>query len=461
MPLKNIKFLKTSHVKLAFTNKAMTSYGGFSVIAKLFESIELRKHVEAMFPFIEVSPNATGVFSKVLRFGLTVLAGGRRFSHTMFLGDSLEIYEAIFSVKRITKSISSVTRFFNRVKSFQAVEYVSDRLWRYTIDRIIPWHKVKSDYLTLDSTVVTRYGEQEGACVGYNPKKRGRPSHHPLLAFLNKNQFVVNLWNRPGNTSSFNNCLEFAKQTWARLEGKLKILGVLCDSAFYQEAFLKFVDDKKVPFTIAVVMHKIIQQQIAQITDWKKVDNFISVCEFGFRHDKWERFRRYIVVRQEVSQNKKATGKQLSLFEKDPEISRYRYGCYSTSHTETPEEIWRTYRLRASDEGVIRESKYDFALDGFSLDCFYAVETAMLFRVLFYNIVQSFRLQVLPDSEKGETLHTLRMKYLLIPSVLGRDGKEIILRLGVRAKKMKQKILWILAQIDNQIPKRIAFGPAF
>lgn len=28
----------------------------------------------------------------------------------------------------------------------------------------------------------TRYGEQEGAEVGYNPVKRGRPSHHPLVA---------------------------------------------------------------------------------------------------------------------------------------------------------------------------------------------------------------------------------------------------------------------------------------
>ncbi|MEK7083943.1 MAG: transposase, partial [Patescibacteria group bacterium] len=145
----------------------------------------------------------------------------------------------------------------------------------------------------------------------------------------------------------------------------------------------------------------------------KKVDNFISVCEFGFRHDKWDRFYRYIVVRQEISQNKRTPGKQLLLFEKDPEISRYRYGCYVTSHTEVPEEIWRTYRLRASDEGVIRESKYDFALDGFSLDCFYSVEAAMLFRVLFYNIIQSFRLQVLPNAEKGETWHTLRMKYFL------------------------------------------------
>ncbi len=39
--------------------------------------------------------------------------------------------------------------------------------------------------LVLDSTVVQRYGlKQAGAEKGYNPTKKGRPSHHPLVAFL-------------------------------------------------------------------------------------------------------------------------------------------------------------------------------------------------------------------------------------------------------------------------------------
>ena len=34
--------------------------------------------------------------------------------------------------------------------------------------------------LDFDSSVITRYGKQEGAKKGYNPNKRGRLSHHPL-----------------------------------------------------------------------------------------------------------------------------------------------------------------------------------------------------------------------------------------------------------------------------------------
>ncbi|MET0395556.1 MAG: hypothetical protein ABW277_01890 [Longimicrobiaceae bacterium] len=45
----------------------------------------------------------------------------------------------------------------------------------------------RSVMLVLDSTVVQRQGlKQAGAEKGYNPTKRGRPSHHPLVAFLGR-----------------------------------------------------------------------------------------------------------------------------------------------------------------------------------------------------------------------------------------------------------------------------------
>jgi len=463
MPFKPIQFLETNRVKLSFTNKAITAYGGFALLAKLFEKLDLKTAVERMIPFQEISPNAMGPFAKILRFGLTVIAGGRRFSHTMFLGDSLEIYEAEFSVKRIPKFITAVTRFFGRIKSFQMAERLSEKIWEYTFARVIPFGEIQGDYLSFDSSVITRYGEQEGAARGYNPKKKGRPSHHPLIGFLNRTKYVVNLWNRPGNTASSNGCLEFAKQTWERLGLRLKILGVLADSAFYSVDLVEFIEAKLVPYVIAARLTRPLQSEIAKISDWKRVDVGISVAEFSFEHKdkKWKKPRRYVVVRQEVTfERPKPAGRQLSFFEKDENLNRYRYGCYLTSHTESPEQVWRTYRLRAGDEGIIRENKEDFALDGFSLDTFFAVEAAMLFRILFYNIVNLFRSKCFGDEEKRQTLSTLRMKYLLIPAVLGRDGKDIILRLGIRTQKVRSKILWIINHLDALFPKRIAFGPA-
>jgi hypothetical protein len=38
--------------------------------------------------------------------------------------------------------------------------------------------------LDVDNSVITRYGEQQGSKKGYNPKKPGIGSHHPLFAFV-------------------------------------------------------------------------------------------------------------------------------------------------------------------------------------------------------------------------------------------------------------------------------------
>ena len=58
-----------------------------------------------------------------------------------------------------------------------------------------------------DSTVITRYGNQEGSAKGYNPTKKGRNSYHPLMAFVSQTRMVANAWLRPGNTADSSSCL--------------------------------------------------------------------------------------------------------------------------------------------------------------------------------------------------------------------------------------------------------------
>lgn len=74
--------------------------------------------------------------------------------------------------------------------------------------------------LDLDSTVMTRYAEQAGAVRGYNPNKRGRCSHHPMMAFVADTQMVANLWLRLGKAGSANNACSFLADSLERLGGK-------------------------------------------------------------------------------------------------------------------------------------------------------------------------------------------------------------------------------------------------
>ena len=69
--------------------------------------------------------------------------------------------------------------------------------------------------LDLDSTVFERYGQQEGSLKGHNPRKHGRPSHHPLLAVLSEAHFLLHGWLRSGNCASARGVVEFLKEALA------------------------------------------------------------------------------------------------------------------------------------------------------------------------------------------------------------------------------------------------------
>ena len=65
---------------------------------------------------------------------------------------------------------------------------IFDRWYSWMFDQL----KIGGLALDFDSTVMTRYGlKQDGAVKGYNPKKSGRNSHHPLLAFVAVTQMAA------------------------------------------------------------------------------------------------------------------------------------------------------------------------------------------------------------------------------------------------------------------------------
>jgi hypothetical protein len=86
---------------------------------------------------------------------------------------------------------------------------------------------------------------------GYNPKKRGRASHHPLLAFLGSG-YVINVWNRSGNSSAGHGAVSFFHQTRMVLKASFRINRVLCDSGFYEIEFIEYLELNKLTYIISV-----------------------------------------------------------------------------------------------------------------------------------------------------------------------------------------------------------------
>jgi len=221
---------QVNKVKIAFTKKKMTAYGGFALIASFFGRIGFGQMIEKAIPVQECSPNCMGIYGKIIAFIGMVYAGAERFSHLAYLGNK-EVLAKIFGVKKLPAAATTLTRMFNRIATVKTADIFSNNVWVY-LPHLIPWHEIKEDWPTFDSSVLPRYGEQEGTKKGYNPVKHGRPSHHPLLAFLNRNRYVIHLWNRSGNVASWNNILAFFTASYERIHTRIMVPGVIADSGF-------------------------------------------------------------------------------------------------------------------------------------------------------------------------------------------------------------------------------------
>jgi hypothetical protein len=129
--------------------------------------------------------------------------------------------------------------------------------------------------LLLDSTVVQRYGTQQaGASAGYNPTRKGRPSHHPLLAFLDTGDCLGVRW-RPGAAHTAAGALEWIPELVARLrQAGVAQITVRLDKGFFSEAMVALLQRLRVDFVLKVPDHAYVRRALGAWRASEKADGY-------------------------------------------------------------------------------------------------------------------------------------------------------------------------------------------
>ena len=433
---------KSSNIPWEYSSKAVSSWGGMRLMKELIDKTKvLEKLKELPLPFPR-SNRGYNPLDIIESFWVCVWAGGMRFAHTALIRFD-KVLKDIFGWKRVP-SVSTYTRFFNKFTRETVDEvFVGFNRWFFAQ---IP---IQSFTLDLDSTVLTRYGEQEGSVCGYNPNKRGRNSHHPLAGFLSDIRMPVNAWLRPGNASASNNVYEFIKETFTIIPSS-KIGLVRADSGFFGGKFLNFLEEKLLTYITAVRMNALLKYQVLNHRTWLSIDDGIHIGELSYRALSWNKNRRIIVVRQSTTKKPRSMGK--ILFKELPEYCSYRYQLYVTNLDIPAAEVWRLYRQRADSENRIKELKYEFGMHGFCLRKFYATEAAFRMVMIAYNLLSLFRQGILKEKIQP-TLSTIRFKCFALGSWITKRSRKKILKLSVATKRR--------AWLDGLFSKLIDFSAPF
>jgi hypothetical protein len=413
-------------VRLSDTNRAVTPFGGLAVFFEFLNRIGFVETIEKAFPFKLISPNAIPPAETFVAFIISVLTGARRFAHS-----------SIIRMDQVLKKLTGICRFpgddtirnlFKRFSQGNVYRFYS-WVWLWLLKRIP--ERINGYSLDLDSTVFERYGHQEGALKGHNPKKHGRPSHHPLLAILEEASFVLHAWLRSGNCHSSRGVVEFLKEALSMLSEKLSIRVVRADSGFFDKEFLQFLEKQNLLYIVVAKMTQWLKREAARIKEWKQLDEWYAVSEFKLQLFGWDKSRRFVVIREKLQEKKDCLGRKLF------DIPGYTFRIFVTNRIDMPEEIWRDYNLRAGMEKRIAELKYDLAADSFCMKEFFPTEAAFLAIILLFNLLSEFQKAI--DLKQYKQPATLRNQIFLCGAILGRAGHDAVIFLSSSWGGLKQR----------------------
>jgi hypothetical protein len=422
---------------LRFTDKEITAWGGMGIMKRMLDHLGFHSALRACGLPQPGSNRGYRPEQLITQFMLSVWCGANRFEHGEVTRHD-PVLSRLFGFTRMA-NFKAVMRLFRRFTQ-QTNESVMDSLYQWMFGQIA----VNGVTLDLDSTVMTRYGAQDGAARGYHPAKRGRASHHPLMAFVADTRMIANCWLRPGNSSAANNVQGFLANTLHRL-GDKRVCLLRADSGFSDSAFLDHLDGQPMHHIIALRQNQPLQRALVSAEGWwgrhdehgTPVDG-IELTRFAYQPEAWSKPRWVIGIRQSIARRAAPKGKTLNLFADDPVMGQWRFSALTTDLDLSAVAVWRLYRGRADCENRIKELKYDFAADSFNMKDFWATEATLNTVMLAYNLMSLLRQVCLKGSavthsstSVQHTLQTLRYKLFAKAAYITTESRTPILNLAV------------------------------
>lgn len=313
---------------------------------------------------------------------------------------------------------TTLRRFLQRfgVTSLPAFRRVHDR-YRQALRGPAP-----QAVLDFDSTVLTVYGQQEQAAIGFNPPKRGRPSSLPLLCFDGVTRDVWAGSFHPGNTHVTTVTLALFEEAWAKLPPTIQTVRVRADGAFFDHKLVEWLESRDAAYVLVARLTGPIKRRLSTLP-YQRISGEIAAAEFQYQPQGWPGPRRFVVIRRPVPEE---PSWQLHLFQ----LGRFHYQAFVTNLSLTPLYLWRFYNDRSQAELIIRQLKEAYALGKIPTHDF-AANVAFFHIALFaYNCLNWFKRYCAPATFQQATLQRLRQQLFLAPALLVRPAGRPTLRLA-------------------------------
>jgi hypothetical protein len=427
-------------LEFSFEADTLTHYGGLFLIQRFCNKLDLRRRLQR---HLLAAPNWSDFdpVDLVLMLLFLLIAGVQRIHKS----DKLQ-YDGFFLSLLGMESLpdeSSIRRFLKRLSpdAIRQIVRLHDLLRRELF--CLPKPRTSLTF-HLDSVVLTLWGKQQGARLGYNPKARGRRSYHPILCFEDHGQEFWHGSLRPGDAGSNTGARFFVKRCLQKVPSAIarSRIRLLADAGFFSGALIDDLDQAGCAYAIVGRSYEA-YHRMAEAAGFRTLKLGWGVAEFWHRPQRWSNAHRFIAIRRPLPVDPEEA-KQLTLF-KD---TRYSYSILVTNLPTNPWKVWNDYLKRSNIERSIRELLNDLALSKIPTQTWTANVAFFQLLLFAYNLLHWFKRLCFPETLLGQTAETLRHQMIELPGRLTCCGGRNVLLLP-KAYPHKADFLKAMSRVEN------------
>jgi hypothetical protein len=408
-------------LRFSFDEPHLTHFGGMVLIKRFCNQLGLRRRLQRHV-CLAARPGGYHPSDLILALLYSLIAGLSRINQTEILQYN-GTFLSLLGLEQFPDQ-TTLRRFLQRLPthSIRKLVQLHDRLRH---DLFVLPAAPTTLIFDLDSVVLTLYGQQQGARIGYNPKKKGRRSYHPLLCFEAHRQEFWHGSLRPGNTASNTGVVPFLRRCLAKVPSHIarSRIRVRADAGFFTGKLIGFLDQMGLGYVVIAKLYAGYRQRICGLK-FQKLSWGVEVSEFQHRPQHWKAEHRFVVIRRPIPEDPTEAA-QLTLF-KD---RRYAYTVLVTNLQLEPWRLWTFYRPRAIVEKDIRELLYDLPLGKIPSNDWVANVAFFQIVLLAFNLVHWFKRLCLSRDWAKATVETVRADFLRLPARLVRNAQANILQL--------------------------------
>lgn len=405
------------NLKISFAAKNLTRFAGIYLMSLFIKRLRLRQLFRKHLMVMERNSKYS-IAESMLALMYPMMIGMGRIAATYLLKRN-SVFHYLTGLPTYPNP-TTLRRFLLRT-SETALEHfrmLHDHLLQQMVFRP---HAPSRVIFDLDSTVLTVYGKQELARIGYNPAKPGRPSYHPLLCF---ESITKDFWHgelRSGDTHTATGTLELVKAVFEKLPASVKTVVFRADKGFFDHKIVDLLEDRKSFYIIVARATRPIKERLSSLS-YESFRSGLQASAFQYQPHGWKEPHRFVVIRRPIPDE---PNNQLTLFT----LGSYSYQIFVTNLHLKPYNVWKFYNGRAAVELIIKELKADYPLAKIPTHQFAA--NAFYFHLLLfsYNLINWFKRLCLPAEFQAMTLNTLRTEFFNIPGELVHTANRPVLKL--------------------------------